>query len=325
MAATPKVENQYADNQPGRQAVARDGQVLPYILGRGRAAVQWITPVLHWRFRNTSKSSFAFFSAIGQVCLGPVDEVARIYVNGKLYHGVYVHRDASPGDWFETTVALETPAKIRFWWGLDTQTASDVTTYARSLVLNPGHTEEFADHPAYRRRLIVGFKDFEAGQANGGTTPPLPQIEIEVYRRAPIAYDYGHVAHGTHPVGAIYEMLTDRLGGLGLPTTLFDSVHWENQMDRLMSDGASGLVGEDLFISPVIADQREASQVIADALSYIDGWLTIRNGKIGIDWYPNDGSTSNPAGLRELSIHDMIGDPALDPDGLKDLVTSVIV
>jgi hypothetical protein len=321
----PKVENPLIDATPSRQTIARDGLALPLVLGRGRVAVQWITPVLHWRYRTTSRSSYAFFSALGELCLGPVDEIARIIVNGKGYDGVFIRREDSVGDYIEHVLAKETPETFRFYWGTETQSAAGITAYAQSLVKSAGHTEAAAVHPGYHGRCLIGVQDMEAGQASSGFTPALPQVEVELYRRAPVTYSFGHLGTGTHPLGAIYEILTDKRGGLGLPPSLFDSAAWSAAFTRLHNDGIAGRAGTDLWISAVVSERRPASQVLADALAYIDGWLSYRNGKIGVDWFPNDGSTTSPTGLRELSWHDMIGQPRLEPEGLDDIVTSIAV
>lgn len=322
---TPKVEQNLTDNKPARQTLSGENVVCPLGFGRFRVAAQPITPVLHWRYRTTSKSSFAYASLMYELCLGPVDEIVRIYVGGKPYDGVFVRRDASPGDSFEHVIPKETPEKFTFFWGTETQSAAAITAKANALCLNPGHPEASAVHPRYKGRCVFFVEDLEMGQATSGFTPPLLTVEIEVYRRPPFTYADGHVVHGANPVGCIYEILRDQRGGLGLPDSLFDSTHWNAAAARVMTDGAAGRIGTDLFINPVIAERREASQVIADALAYLDGWLVYRDGKIWIDWYPNDGTTTSPTGLRELSEHDMIGEPELDPDGLAELATSVSV
>jgi hypothetical protein len=323
MQAPNKTEN-LSNNTPSRQAIARDGAVLPLVLGRGRVAAQWVTPVLHWTYRNTSRSSYAFFSCFAELCLGPVDEVIQIYVNGKPYHGIYADRaDYPSADYVESVLAKETPETFRVYWGLETQ--SGLSTYVQSLIKVATHSEYGKAHPNYLGRCVIGVQDMEAGQALSGQTPQLPNVEVEVYRRSPTAYSFGGIAWGTHPVGVVKDILTDPRGGLGLPSSLFDSTHWTDAMQRMMDDGASGKTGIDLFISPVLGDQREAGQAIADTLSYFDGFLRQRNGKIEIDWQPNDGTTTSSTGLRELSHHDMTREPQLDAQGIENMVTQVAV
>jgi fibronectin type 3 domain-containing protein len=320
--ASPKVESPLSDNTPGRVSTFKEAEVVPLFYGRARLAVKWITPVLNWYFRNTKTSSHAFFSGVGVLCHGPIDEVVDIYVNGKPYNGVFKFREDYPGThYIEHTLALETPETFRFWWGREDQ--SGVGAYINSLVGVVAHSMAGKTHPDYRGLALVGVRNVYAGRADGNT-PAIPNIEAVVSRRSPTAYSFGYDTWGTHPVGAIYDILTDKRGGLGLVNPM-ESSHLTAQLNRLMSSGAAGKTGPDLFFSPLLAQPKEAHQYLNDALSYIDGWLRPRNGKLEIDWFPNDGTTVSSAGLREISWHDMVSEPQLEPTGLDKLVTQIAV
>jgi hypothetical protein len=319
--ATPKSEmpGSYADNTPGRTGTYRQAEVVPLGFGRFRVAAKWITPVLNWRFRSGKTSSFAYFSGVGALCLGPVDEIVQIYSNGKPYNGLFSFREDSTADFVEHVVPKETPETFRIWWGTETQVPASWLT---DLVLDPGNPMYGKVHPAYRGICYIGIKDMEAGSNASGQTPPLPNVEVEVSRRSPTAYSFGYQPYGTHPVGILKDMFQDKRGGLSLKNDSFDDAFWQSRMQRIMDDGVSGMRGENLFISPLFTQQKPAHELFSDVLSYIDGWLRWRNGKIEVDWYPGSGDAT---GVRELSWFDFTAEPEIEGDGLDKIVSQVAV
>lgn len=320
----PKVETPSGvnDNTPGRISTYKEAEVVPLFFGRARVAVKWITPVLNWHFENTKTSSYAHFSGVGVLCHGPIDEVVDIYVNGKPYNGVFKFREDYPGTHsIDHVLALNVTETFTFWWGREDQTG--VGAYINSLIGAAAHNMYGKTHPDYRGLALLGISKMLAGRSDGNT-PSLPNIEVVLSRRSPTAYSFGYDVKGAHPVGAIYDILTDKRGGLGLDSPM-DSTHLSDQMSRLMTDGAAGRTGTDLFFSPLITQPKEASQVLNDALAYIDGWLRPKNGKLEIDWFPNDGTSSSSSGLREISWHDMVTEPQIEPTGLDKLVTQIAV
>lgn len=326
MSFAPKndLPGDLTNNTPGRSSKQSPAEILPLVLGRGRAVVRWQTPVLNWYFRNTEKSSYAFFSCYGWIAHGPADYIHQILVNGKSWNGVFRLREENPGYYIDHTLAGETPMTFRFWWGYPDQ--PNYGSYLDSLILDPSHAMKGKAHPAYRNIFAVAVDHLEAGRSDGGQTPPLPQVEISFYRRSPTAYSFGYVDHGTHPIGIVKDLLTLKRGGLKLdPTKYFDATHWSNQLNRLMTTGVAGITGTDLFPSFVFAESRPAIDQVSDVLAYIGGHIRERDGKLEVDWQPSDGSTANPTGLREIGQDEIVGDPMLDPQDLDDLPTRLIV
>ena len=326
---TPKVETGVStgDNTPGRSASRSPRQVLPLVLGRGRVAVQWVTPVLKWNPVAGKTSQTWFANIYGWIACGPVDEIVQILVNDKPYYGVFAFRDQNPGDYFDVTIPHAEPfpsEKFRFFWGLEN--AANYTAYLQGLV-GPGCPGMAGkSHPSYLGVFAVAAENLLAGTTMDGKSPPLPKVEIEFHRRSVAAYDFGYVPHGTHPVGIIKDVLTLPRGGRGLPGGLFDDAHWTARMQRLMDVGISTMKGTDLFLSSVLAEPKEADEIVADILSYLDGWLVERNGKLEIDWSPNDGSSLVEAGLRVITEHELAEDEVdEDPGTLEGIPSQMIV
>ena len=315
-----------SDNTPGRQATTSPNEVLPLILGPGRAVVQWVTPVLRWKFRTTSTSNFAFASIYGWVALGPVDYIRSIVVNDKAYQGVFVHRDENPGDHYDFTISKETPERYKFFWGNEDK--ANYTTYLQSLV-DPKYAPDMVGkaYPKDRGIFAVAVEDLECGRADGGTTPPLPKVEIDLYRRSPKTYSFGHVDHGTHLLGAAWDLLTLKRGGLKLDPALLNTTNWDAKIAQLYDTGIAGISGTDLFGSLVVADAKPGDEVLANILQVIDGHIRERDGKLEVDFMPGDGTTTDPEDLTTISEYEMGtgNDPEEDPDGVEEMPTQVLV
>ncbi len=315
------------DNTPGRQATQSSKEVLPLILGRGRAVVQPVTPVLRWNFRETQRSNFAFATYYGWVCHGPIDEAVQLIVNDKPYQGIFERREDNPGTaYVDMTISKETPERFRVWWGLED--GANYTAFLQSLV-DPQRVPAMVGktHPKHRGICAIAIQDLECGRADGGNTPPLPKVELEVYRRSPRAYSFGHVPHGTHLLCAAWDFLTLKRGGLKIDPALLDKPNWDAKIDQLYNDGLAGISGTDLFGNLVVADAREGIDVLGELLQPIDGHIRERDGKLQVDFMPGDGSTSDPTGLRTISQFEMgTGvDPEEDPDGVEEMPTLVAV
>jgi len=172
---------------------------------------------------------------------------------------------------------------------------------------------------------LLGVRDMEAGQSLNGKTPAIPKIEIELYCRSRTAYSFGHVAYGSNPVGTIRDLFTLQRGGLGLGNSVIDDTKWTAAAQRLWDDGVAGVTGDDLFTSHVFDKARPALDVAAEVASHFGGFLREQDGNLDIDWQPNDGTTVDPDGLREISLHHLTAEPQMDPEGLDKMATKVIV
>ena len=326
MSFVPKAEtpSDLADSTAGRSTALSPTEVLPLVSGRGRVVARPITRDLHWHFRNTQTSSFAFFSGMFALCLGPVDEFCSIIVNGKSYQGIFKLRTDHPAtDYVEQVISKETPETFRLYWGLETHASP--TSYIQSLVRDSGHPMATKTHPKMKGIALLGVRDMEAGQSLNGKTPAIPKIEIELYCRSRTAYSFGHVAYGSNPVGTIRDLFTLQRGGLGLGNSVIDDTKWTAAAQRLWDDGVAGVTGDDLFTSHVFDKARPALDVAAEVASHFGGFLREQDGNLDIDWQPNDGTTVDPDGLREISLHHLTAEPQMDPEGLDKMATKVIV
>jgi len=313
------------DNTPGRQATQSPNTPLPMVLGVSTIDVKWVTPVLHWTYRTTKTSNYAFFSCYGWIALGPFDYIRQIHINKKPYQGVYVHRSDVGDSPYVKTISKETPETFTFFWG--TETEGSKNTHLNGLVRTADHAMANAIYPADRGIFSVSLRDVEAGQVGQhGETPALPLVQIEASRRSPKTYSFGHVDHGVNLAGAAYDLLTLTRGGAKMATGLLGT-SWDTVITKLNATGAAGISGTDLFGSVVAAERQEVGEYLTEILSYFDGHIVERNGKLEIDYMAADDTTTDPDGLTVISEHHMgIGtDPVEDPDDQEDLPSNVTV
>ncbi|WP_221029892.1 hypothetical protein [Actomonas aquatica] len=313
------------DNTPGRTATQSPNSPLPLPIGPFKLAVQWVTPVLHWHYRTTKTSNYAFASIYGWIGLGPADQIRQIHVNRKPYQGVYVQRHEVGDAPYVKVLSKETPETFTFFWG--TEAEGDKDAHLNALVRDATHAMHGATYPADRGIFSVSLRDVECGQVGpNGETPALPLVEIEGYRRSPKTYSFGHVDHGVNMAGAAWDLLTLKRGGGKLdPALLGDS--WDTVITKLNTTGLAGISGTDLFGAMVLAERRELGEHLAEVLSYFDGFIVERNGKLELDYQAADDTTTDPTGLTVISEHEMDSDedPTDEPDSTDEMVTMVNV
>ncbi len=311
------------DNTPGRQATQSPNTPLPMVLGVSTIDVKWVTPVLHWTYRTTKTSNYAFFSCYGWIALGPFDYIRQIHINKKPYQGVYVHRSDVGDSPYVKTISKETPETFTFFWG--TETEGSKNTHLNGLVRTADHAMANAIYPADRGIFSVSLRDVEAGQVGQhGETPALPLVQIEASRRSPKTYSFGHVDHGVNLAGAAYDLLTLTRGGAKMATGLLGT-SWDTVITKLNATGAAGISGTDLFGSVVAAERQEVGEYLTEILSYFDGHI-VSEWELEIDYMQP--MTPRPIRMDDvISEHHMgIGtDPVEDPDDQEDLPSNVTV
>ena len=87
-------------------------------------------------------------------------------------------------------------------------------------------------------------------------------------------------------------------------------------MPRDLADRVQGLAAE---LARPLGDH------VAEILSHVDAHVRERDGLIEVDYFPSDGSTADPSGLREISKHERAGDIQDESTALEDLKTKVVV
>jgi len=321
---------------PDRRNTFREAEALPFGNGYFRVAPKWITDRFNDHWSNGKTTGQAYCSVAGVLCHGPIQHVRAVYAGGELVAVLDISRPTNPldPDYYYTVIEfggtdadLGVTNRVRFYWGDEAQPVDTWLT-----------TTTGQDHPPYKGQALVVFERLHCGQiqANSQARPALPNIEFTVYRlpspsmpsglRLPASLP-GGVAQfrGVNLLSATWDFLTHARGGLGLTGTILDQSDWTAKAEDL-EDGtkpASGLYGEEAYLSPLLTGQQDADKIIQDALQYIDGWVYTEAGKIRIGWFPNDGTV--PGSLPEITEADHVEPPSIQTASLSESPTTIAV
>jgi hypothetical protein len=127
-------------------------------------------------------------------------------------------------------------------------------------------------HPAYRDQVVVVLKNFFFGRESA-TAPNVSVIagrtpKQTVITGASAALDADGQAN---PLCVLAELLTHPIWGLGLDPSTLDATSWQATADWLY--GSSGANQGTFYISPLIDQQQNVRQLVADLLEHCDCWL----------------------------------------------------
>jgi hypothetical protein len=266
---------------------------VPFFYGRQRVGAHWLSDSFNWLTAGKS-TPFEYASIAAAHAQGPVDFLGNVWVNGLQIWAVNATRGDE--DYIDVVLnpstALGQPYSFRFYWGTETQNPDAY------LVAGTGQ-----DHPAYRGIAYSVWHNMDLGQGNTS----IPQIEFEIGRKGPTFGAYGGTGtqpYGVNPFAAIYGFCTEEKGGLGLVDGL-DPATWAAAAQALETKGVLARQGELVMLNPIASQQTTAESLFSQILTYVDGFMRQRNGKLEPGWFPNqpvDIST-----IPEITEDDIVG------------------
>jgi hypothetical protein len=297
---------------------------LPDVRGNGNIGLKWLcqntTPELtpvgsthhHYHANIAGLLNHGIIHHIGEVKIGGkvVANLAYSWNGSEEYHDFSIDTDGG-----HTTV----PTLLRFYFGTETQTADSI--------LNGFH--EGQTHPAYRGQSYVVLQQLYGGDGSFR----VPDVTIQFRAMAPFTHDattYGDTefSQGCNPINIIHRLVTHPRAGLGLDQdVVFD-------MDDLVlkytavNDQANATYGEAQrgYISPQFTKKRKAKEWIKELLTYLDGFMTLKNGKLDVDWFPNETiQILSPAQYATIYQSDIVENPDIDLPVWEDTISSVVI
>lgn len=153
-----------------------------------------------------------------------------------------------------------------------------------------------ADFPAHRGLASIFFTGFgSAGFYFRANQPNVPPIEIKAQRK-PVGLNdtYAMIGNDANVVHHIYEVMTNNLWSIGIPSTSINVPTFES--------AAQTVHGEGIGISLLWSEQQDAEGYIAELLEYIEAVIFVnpRNGLLEIklirgDYDPDDLFEVNPS------------------------------
>lgn len=316
LAKTPKIPNAGNEASAQRQSNFTAAEPLPLLFGTHRLGVRWFEQPFNWVTRpwESRKTDFYFVSLAGAICVGPVDFVGAVWMNGKLIWDMGGQR--LPGELYREHLLNAGDAgnigddfRIRFYFGSEEQTPDSWLT-----------SKTGRSHPAYKGICYVVIEQADLGAGN--TT--IPNFEFEVGRKAPNfdSYTAGFLKdEGVNPVAAAYGYLVEPRGGLSLRPDYLNAGQLATKALELETSGVQGRYGDETWLHPILTSQKDAGACLSDLLAYFDGFLRVRSGKLELDYFPGQNPT-NPGGC-VLTAADMVEPPDWDYPQTGDALSHV--
>jgi hypothetical protein len=175
---------------------------------------------------------------------------------------------------------------------------------------NP-YSGHYDRHPAYRGQCYAVFINWKLGRDRTA----IPNIQFELVRGCPWIANTFKIAddRGVNPIAVLFDWLTDTRFGMAIPESQLNTATFTAAYNQLEAQGAR--------ISPMISQQSDFRQIVAELLEYYDGWIR-RNGtliEVGA-W-----KTGNIDSTIHLTDKELLGDPALEPQGWGPTINEVTV
>ena len=241
---------------PSTLATDEHGRPVPYLAGRARLGLTWISepwgvrsvPVRKKVGKKRQTVGYNYFASFaGMLCVGPAQTLHAIIVDDETaWEGPL---NAGSNDSAEITV--EGRGSLTLYWGTTTQGVD-------AELAGSG-----AEHPAYRGQCYVVFNDWLLGENRS----QVPGIQFELTRLPVVSWLA--VSAGlngeVNPIAALGELMTDPRFGAGLPSSALDTVGWNAVATQLFNDG---------FSLSVFLDQvTRLDGLLNDFLEYLDAAL----------------------------------------------------
>ena len=317
-------------------------QAVPvkYLAGRNYVAGDYISPAYNPKAEpiktqsgkgESTTTGYKYFADFALVfCMGgrrPVDAVHTVIVDSDIRWSGNVTRGSADKE----VLQVQDLGTINLYWGTETQAIDTVLLSPRGTAgtgtnpqdsttwppapasgsqtthnnlasgdANP-YSGHYDKHPAYRGQCYAVFKGWKLGRDRTS----VPNIQLELKRGCPWVNGQFIAADdlGVNPIAVLYDWLTDTRFGMGLPDTFLDSATFIAAYNALEAVGGR--------ISPLITQQSDFRQIIAELLEYYDGWIRRNGQKIQVGLWSHGTVTSSGTLLDD----DLLAEPQLEPQG----------
>ncbi len=248
--------------------------------------------------RKKVTTGYRYHGGIAQaICAGPVDTLHAIYNGDTLIWDGPVHRASADAD--GKTVLNTSLGAVRFYWGLDTQ---NIDPDLAGVQIDYGSGPIPVPVPPWRGVCYVVSKRLEFGQQN---SPPI--LHFDLTRRGSGLNLSAHEIGGDAVLPeVIFEYLTNTVWGLGMS---------ENDIDgQSFVTAAEIVIAEGLGVSPTCDSATTLREFVGQLLSYIDGVLVSRAGKLALKLIRKESTEGIPA----LNEGDFLDEPEPSNEGFGD-------
>ncbi len=300
-----------------RASTNQQARPVPYFAGKVRVALTWLCgpfnthndPVESTEGKESIVTGYNYFTSIaGLVCMGPVDALYAIYMNGDLLWGAkppYTTAALQRGvtDYADLTIRNQLGGldRARIYWGTEAQGADP------TLATSPNQ------HPYYRGFCYIVFKDLWLGynQTN------VQNIEVVVGRwpqpswLTPAAQLNGEC----NPIAFLGDLAQHPRAGLQLNDAFLDTT--------VLNASATRLRDEAFVFSPFLNRAQEFKQVLLQSCEHFDGFaIGTTEGKFAVKLTRPPAVTDV---LPVVELADMASRPEFSPEDWSTVQTQATV
>jgi|GEM_PF-2026252 len=246
---------------------------------------------------QTATTGYNYRASFAQlICMGPVDELRKIYANDDVIWEGTMSRSGADANGMSNVVT--TLGAMRVYWGTSTQ---NVDSILAAMKVDEGAGAVTAQVPAYRHFCYVVANNFFFGQS---TSPPNLSY-IFVRRTSGLSLSAHHLSDDAILPEVFYDLFTNKVYGVGLPAISIDEISFE--------DAGETTIDEDLGVSPLLITASKTRQLLGDLLPYINGAVFYQGGKIAF-------KLQRPAvgTVIDLGPEDLVEEPEINPSGWVD-------
>lgn len=234
-------------------------------------------------------TGYRYHGGVAQaICVGPVDTLHAILNGDTVVWEGPVDRSSADAD--GKTVLNTSIGAIRFYWGTDGQA---VDPDLARVQIDYGSGPIPVPVPPWRGVCYIVSKRLEFGQQN---SPPI--LHFDLTRRGSALSLSTHEISGDAVLPeVIYEYLTNSVWGLGIPESEIDLGSFVAAAETVIAEG--------IGVSPTCDSATTMREFVGQLLSYIDGVLVYRGGKLALKLIRKEST----AGIPALAEGDLIDEP----------------
>lgn len=241
-------------------------RVIPFFCGTRWLGVTWLgdafnvktTPVKKKVGKKKTIIGYDYYASFaGLIALGPGDLLSEIHFDDDIVWEGSVARGAESS----VLISVEDRGNLTLQWGTETQTLNSILSASG------------IDHAAYRGQMVLIGDQILFGQDR--TNAPNIKLRLSRFPRPSwLSAATARVGNDVNPVVALWDVWTNKRGGLGRSESLLDITRLQSVATTLKNDG--------IGISPLLTSEEEMKGFVLKWLEHVDGYPTSYSRKFGV-------------------------------------------
>jgi hypothetical protein len=324
LAPKADIPTDFSQPESDRLSSYQEAKPLPDVRGNGNLGLKWLCKNTDPKATKTGQAHTHFHGNIaGLLNHGTIEWIGQISINGVVVTNLNSYWNGSDNSkvfTFDTDGGFtNVQTTMTLYYGTETQSADST--------LNGFHAGQ--THPAYKGQAYVVFQNLYMGE----NSARVPNVTIQFrtlceFTHSATTYGSSAFAEGCNPIGVLHHLVTHPRAGLGIDQDVaFDMDDMVSKYTRVETE-SNAAYGEAQrgHLSPQFTKSKKAKDWIKDILSYIDGFVSLRDGKLNMDWFPHEAVTiASPSQFKTIYQADLVGKPNINMPVWENTVSTVAV